>query len=159
MLGFASHYSFWHRSALPRITHFGIARLCLALLILPFFMDEYKRKVDTELNSIINNYYQATSSLSTFKEDTPKNNSDLLYDTLQIKRAASNIVHSVESLLELTAQLKQSVILNDVKATNQHLLSKKSLLQKQNDSTLEIFKSCFKDCKVVYKQVEDALNF
>jgi hypothetical protein len=123
-----------------------------------FFMDEYKRQVDTELNSIMNNYYHATSSLLTFKEDTPKTSSDLLYDTLQIKRAASNIVHSVESLLQLTAQLKQSVILNDVKATNQQLLSRKSLLQKQNDSTLELFKGCLHDCKQVYKQVEDALN-
>ena len=135
--------------------------------------------VDQELSSIMSNLSQILTSctvkefhrllftsdyLTTLKIKSksgsknaikPKNASYL--DGLSIQTSTSNIMSSIESLLALTTELKQTLILNDFAALNSQMLVRHRTLANNTSKSSDALRNMQSDLEKVQNQIQKAL--
>lgn len=95
----------------------------------------------SELSQILNNFQLTVQSLSLQSSDNSlKSKLQLTQDSLMTKRAANAIVSSIENLVGGLSALKQSILVNDIDALNDRILSRKLDLQAKIDARKLIFR-------------------
>jgi Surfeit locus protein 5 subunit 22 of Mediator complex len=82
-------------------------------------------QVDEKLSSILQNFQVAVHACDYIQSDTLKSKLVVEQERLAMANASNNIVQAVESLLSLTAELKQKVLLNNVAEMNSKILEHK----------------------------------
>ncbi|KAJ3268040.1 hypothetical protein HDV01_003512, partial [Terramyces sp. JEL0728] len=92
-----------------------------------------EKEIDEKLQQFQNNLNLAIQSLTSRKNDELKTKLQLEHDTLLMKRACANMTLQVESLLETTSTLKQSILLNDISKLNKQIKSRKAGLSQQKN--------------------------
>ena len=76
--------------------------------------EHYQLRLDRDLQSLASNFTDLIRLTGTEGKDA----ADLVREKLEIDLRSENLVKSVESLLSLTRELKDCIIVNDVKSFN-----------------------------------------
>ncbi|KAJ3249803.1 hypothetical protein HK103_004374, partial [Boothiomyces macroporosus] len=116
-----------------------------------------EKEIDEKLQQFLNNLSLAIQSLTSRKNDVLKTKVQLEHDTLLIKRAASNMTLQVESLLETTSLLKQSILLNDLSKLNKQIKSRKVGLQEQRENNITELKNYLNELSELEDEINSAL--
>ncbi|KAI8807824.1 surfeit locus protein 5 subunit 22 of mediator complex-domain-containing protein [Cladochytrium replicatum] len=127
--------------------------------------EEFNRRLDAELESLDVNFGHIIRSAPLKHYSTDKFGFDRLYvkdkykitqDHQLVDSAASNVVRSVEGLLSLTRELKESLILNDFKNLNRNVRTRWEVLSAQRDANSATLGEMKADLDVVIAELEKA---
>ncbi|KAJ1550933.1 hypothetical protein HK096_004147 [Nowakowskiella sp. JEL0078] len=127
-------------------------------------LDHDLKALDDALSHILNaSTFRATpveqknSSQNIFMaQNEYKDKYKLAQEQQLVDGAAANIVRSTESLLNMTRQLKQSVLLNDFSELNTLLRSRKKKVEETKQRNIEKLEELKKDLEEVVHELEFA---
>ncbi|KAJ3042081.1 hypothetical protein HDV00_008163 [Rhizophlyctis rosea] len=103
----------------------------------------------------------ATDEETRQSEDTkpiPKDKYKLAQEHQALENSAANMVRAAESLLTLTSELKQALLLNDFKTLNSTIRNRSLTLRYQEEKSMDTLLEFQKELQVVTRQMEDALG-
>ena len=128
------------------------------LYFLPCMQHQLCEQLDTKLLAILNNYLLNLNSLTVKNEKQElKSRLDTQQDQLVGSGATSNLVFSIESLLSLTGELKQTLLLNNVSNLNRQLLARQKTCSLQVDQTRAQLELMLVELKQVIQTLQASL--
>jgi Surfeit locus protein 5 subunit 22 of Mediator complex len=115
-------------------------------------------QVDEKLSSILQNFQVAVHACDYIQSDTLKSKLVVEQERLAMANASNNIVQAVESLLSLTAELKQKVLLNNVAEMNCKILEHKYKVKAEIGSKSVKLDECRQELDQVMQRLYSSLD-
>ncbi|KAJ3410437.1 hypothetical protein HDV05_003799 [Chytridiales sp. JEL 0842] len=126
--------------------------------------DKLNKRLDGELDMLENQlgYIVQASHLRHVTKDSdgklvPKDKYKIAQEHQLMESAASNIVHAAESLLTLTAELKQALLLNDFLTLNRAVRGRFLTLRNHEKGCKEVLETVRGEMKDLTREMEELM--